>query len=455
MLQGILKNEEGGVKELWKLTYPLVLSTASATIMQVVNRVFLAWYSSDALAAVMPAGILSFTFICFFLGTASYTNVFVAQYYGGKRYANLSVSLWQGVWLALFSAVIIALGIIPGLAIINMSAHAPAIKEMERQYFMITMAGGGLVPLSAALSAFFTGRGKTKVTMQVQILANAINILLSYLLIFGKCGLPELGIRGGAYALVIGELVPVALFLMLILNEKNRRQYRTARLFSFHPPLFMKLIKYGVPNGVGFFLDIASFTVFVFLAGNMGSTVLAANNVIFTINTLAFMPILGVGMAVETLVGQYMGAKRPEVATRVAYSGIKLAAVYFVPLVCVFIFLQEPLLHLFSAHSATNMSDIFVIARTILKILIVFTAFDMVGIVFSNAIRGGGDTKFQMMTAIACAWVVFVPGIYGLVKIGAPITALWWWGAFYLALLAGVCYYRFRSGKWQKFHVKH
>ncbi|MDD4005058.1 MAG: MATE family efflux transporter [Elusimicrobiaceae bacterium] len=453
MLQGILKNEEGGVKELWALTYPLVLSTASATIMQVVNRIFLAWYSPEALAAVMPAGILSFTFICFFLGTASYTNVFVAQYYGGKRYANLSVSLWQGVWLAVFSSVLIALCIVPGLMIISMSAHTPAVKEMERQYFVITTAAGGMVPLGAALSAFFTGRGKTKVTMIVQVLANAFNILLSYLLIFGKWGFPELGIRGGAIALVAGSFVPVILFLAIILNEKHRRIYRTARLFSFHWPLFAKLLKYGVPNGVGFFLDIASFTVFVFLAGNMGDAVLAANNVIFTINTLAFMPILGVGMAVETLVGQYMGANRPLIAARVAYSGLKLAGMYFLPLAAAFLLLPEPLLHLFSAHSAADMSEIFVIARVILKVLVVFTAFDMIGIIFSNAIRGGGDTKFQMLTSGLCAWFLFVPGVYVLVNRAAPITALWWWGTFYSFMLGAVFYARCRSGRWQSLRL--
>lgn len=453
MLRGIITSEEGGVKELWKLTYPLIMSTASATLMHIFNRVFLAWYSPQTLEAVMPAGMLSFTFVCFFLGAASYTNVFVAQYYGGKRYANLSVSLWQGVWLALFSSVLIALCIIPGLWFINMSAHAEGVKELERQYFIIITAAGGLIPLSAALSSFFTGRGKTKVTMVVQMLANACNILLSYLLIFGKWGLPELGIRGGAWAYVAGNLLAVTLFLALILGERNRRQYRVARLFSFHPELFAKLLKYGVPNGVGFFLDIASFTVFVFLAGNMGEAILAANNIIFTINMMAFMPIIGIGMAVETLVGQYMGANKPKIASRVAYSGVKLAAMYILPLATIFLLLPDTLIGIFSSRGASDMTEIFAIARSILKIMVLFTLCDMVGIIFSNAIRGGGDTKFQMITSSACAWLLFVPGIYILVKLAMPITVLWLWGAFYLFVMAVVFYLRFRSGKWQNLRL--
>ncbi|HOX24070.1 MAG TPA: MATE family efflux transporter, partial [Elusimicrobiales bacterium] len=91
---------KGSVQELLQLAYPLILSTASATIMQFVNRVFLSRYSADAIAACVPAGILSFCMACFFIGTAIYTNAFVAQYHGRKLPSRVTLSLWQGVWMS-------------------------------------------------------------------------------------------------------------------------------------------------------------------------------------------------------------------------------------------------------------------------------------------------------------------------------------------------------------------
>ncbi|MFA6584277.1 MAG: MATE family efflux transporter, partial [Elusimicrobiaceae bacterium] len=452
---GISAGQEGGMRELWKLTYPLVLSTASATVMQFVNRMFLAWYGPQELAAVVPAGLMAFSCICFFLGTTSYTNVFISQFYGGKKYANLSVALWQGVWLSLFSWIIIAACIVPGIMLINMSGHTAAIKELEKQYFVIVTAAGGLVPLNAAFSAFFTGRGKTKITMCVQMLMNAVNVVFSYVLIFGKFGFPALGIRGGAYAFVIGNIVGAAVFLSIILNKAHRTEYRTARLFHFHYKLFKKLVAFGIPNGVGFLLDIASFTVFVFLAGNMSPETLEANNIILTINMLAFMPILGVGMAVETLVGQYIGAGKPHIARKIAHSGLKMAALYSLPMAFIFFFAPGPIIKPFTLSNPAGMAQTVAICYSILKILCVFIVADMVAIIYSNVIRGGGDTKFQMVTASACAWLVFVPGLYWLNKTHHSITAMWWWGSFYLSLTALVYALRYRHGNWLKLKLVH
>ncbi len=448
------EKEEGGVKELWRLAYPLILSTASYSVMMFVNRIFLSWHSAEAIAAAVPAGILNFTIVCFFLGLTSYTNVFIAQFYGGRRYARLTVALWQGVWIAFISSFLIVCTVPLGRWIISASGHAPEVKILELQYYTLLAVFGGFSAINGALSSFFTGQGKTAVTMFVNIAGNAVNVVLSYLLIFGAGAFPEMGIRGAAIAFIISNAVMTAAYGCLVFSPKNRKVFRTGRLLGFHRPLFSKIIKYGAPNGVSFFLDMASFTVFIFLVGNTDKYILAANNIALAIDSLAFMPLIGVGMAVQTLTGQYIGRGKKETAFTIVRSALKLAVPYTLALSFLFFFAPGLLLKLFGQADSPDMSAIALHAYPLMKVIAVFVFFDMLNFTYSDAIRGAGDTKFQMLMASLCAWGLFVPGVYVILNVlHAPFIYTWVWGIFYTFTLASIFIIRFQSGKWQKINI--
>lgn len=444
----------GSMSELLSVAYPLIISTASNTVMQFINRVFLSRYSADALAACVPAGLLSFTLLCFFMGTASYTNAFVSQYHGKGKTASVSVAVWQGVWLGLISGLILLALIPAGLYLIDASGHPAAVKMLEKRYFTILNAGGVLVVVNTALAAFFTGRGRTKVTMAANMAGNAVCVLLSWLLIFGKGPAPELGIRGAACAVVIGQACVTAIYLALIFSAENRRVYRTARLVGVHKGLFRRLIKFGAPNGVGFFLDIASFGVFIFMVGNMDKYSLAASNILFSINMIAFMPVLGLGMANLTLVGRYIGQKRPDVSVKVTWNAVKLALAY--ALIMGFLFFAYPgfFVNIFGSPGSAEFAPILAASRPLMKLLAFFILFDAIGIIFADALRGAGDTRFQMIIGSALAWLLFVPGIYYLVNFSrSSLMAVWGWAMVYVILLAGVFGLRFSAGRWRTINI--
>ena len=440
--------------ELLTVAYPLIISTASNTVMQFINRVFLSRYSADALAACVPAGILSFTLICFFMGTTSYTNAFVSQYHGKGKTASVSVAVWQGVWLGLISGLILLALTPAGLYIIDTSGHPAAVKILEKQYFTILNAGGVLVTVNTALAAFFTGRGRTKVTMAANMAGNAACVLFSWLLIFGSGPIPELGIRGAAWAAVAGQACVMAIYLAIIFSAENRRVYRTARLVGVHPGLFRRLIKFGAPNGVGFFLDIASFGVFIFIVGNMDKYSLAANNIIASINMIAFMPVIGLGMANLTLVGRYIGEKRPDVSVKVTWNAVRLALAY--ALVMGFLFFAFPgfFVNIFGSPDSAEFAPILAASRPLMKVLAFFILFDAIAIIFLDALRGAGDTRFQMGIGSALAWFLFVPGIYYLVNVAhSSLMLVWAWALVYTMLLAAVFGLRFNAGRWRAINI--
>ncbi|MCX5790834.1 MAG: MATE family efflux transporter [Elusimicrobia bacterium] len=446
--------EEGGLRELVIVAYPLILSTASNTIMQFTNRVFLAHYSPDALAACVPGGLLAFVFGCFFIGTATYTNAFVSRYYGQGKTASVSVAVWQGVWLGLTSGVIL-LALTPlGFYIINHSGHPAAVIVLEKQYFFILNAGGVIAITNTALSAFFTGRGKTKVPMAVNMAGNALCVLLSWLLVFGAGPLPALGMRGAGFAAVAGQLLMLALYLRLIFSRYNRRRYRTARLVGVHKAMFFRLVKYGAPNGVGFFLDVASFGAFIFLIGGLDKVSLAANNIIASINMIAFMPVVGLGLAALTLVGKYIGMKKPDVAERVAYTAAKAAGAYALALGLLFVSVPGLFINIFGSGNSAEYAEILAASRPLMKVLAVFIFFDALGMIFADALRGAGDTRFQMLGTSAVAWLLFVPGVWYIThRAGGELIHAWAWGGFYVFLLAVLFTLRFRSGLWRRIDI--
>ena len=445
---------EGGARELLTVAYPLILSTASSTVMQFINRVFLAHYSPDALAACVPAGLLSFVFACFFFGVVSYTNAFVSQYFGRGKTASVSVAVWQGVWLALASGLLL-LALTPlGYFIIEHSGHAPAVVALEKQYFLILNSAGIVFLTSAALSAFFTGRGLTKVPMAVNMAGNALCVLLSWLLVFGAGPVPAMGIQGAAYAMVAGQALMLALYLSLILSPYNRRRYRTARLVGVHKGLFIRLIKYGAPNGVGFFLDIAAFGAFIFIVGALDKVSLAASNIIASVNMIAFMPVIGMGMAVLTLAGKYIGMRKPDVAVRVTHNGAKMAALYALGLGILFVAVPGLFVNIFGSGHSAEYAEILAASRPVMKVLAVFVFFDAIGMIYADALRGAGDTRFQMLGASAAAWFLFVPGIWYIThQGGGELIHAWAWAGFYIFLLFVFFGLRFRSGLWRRIDI--
>ena len=178
----------GGYREFLSIAMPLILSTASWSIQHFVDRVFLTWHSTEALAAALPAGIANFTFISLFMGTAQYANTFVAQYTGAHRPERVGPAVWQGTYLALLSGVLALIPAYFSTGLFDLIGHDSSIRAQEATYFRILCYGTGPQVLATATSCFFSGRGETWIVLAVNVVAIAVNIALDYALIFGHWG---------------------------------------------------------------------------------------------------------------------------------------------------------------------------------------------------------------------------------------------------------------------------
>ena len=445
----------GGYREVLKIAGPLILSMGSWSLMHFVDRMFLTWYDREALAAALPAGLLSFAFSCFFFGTAGYVNTFVAQYSGAGRPERVGSAVWQGIYFSVASGVLM-LALLPfSKAIFAWAGHEPSIQPLEVVYFQILTGGVWAAFLMAAISSFFTGRGETRVVMWVNVLAVAINIALDYVWIFGKWGFPRWGIRGAAWATVVAHIVGMAVFFGLMLRKQYRERYHTLRAWRFEWALFKRLMRFGLPNGVQFAVELFGFAMFVLLVGRLGTVDLAATNLTFNINTLAFLPMIGFGIAVSTLVGQYLGQDRADLAERSTWSAVHLCQVYMIVMALAYVLIPELFLMPFASEAnPAEFQPVQDLCIVLLRFVALYCLFDAAYIVFSSAVKGAGDTRFVMWVILGFSWFVMILPVYlAIVTFEWGLYVAWCFCSAYIILMGTVFLFRFRGGKWKTMRV--
>ncbi len=440
-------------RELFRVALPLIITSASFTMLHFCDRMFLSWYSPIAIQAVVPAGILAFTLISFFMALCAIANSFVAQYYGAGEYRNCSRAVAQSLFMALLSMPLIWALIPVGIYLLMWSGHAPAVFEQEKIYLSILMLGGVSVPLTAAAGSFYGGRGETRVIMAAHLIGNSVNIALNWFLIFGYGPCPELGIRGAAIASLIAGFVAPAILLTLYFSKKNHAIYRPREMLRFDRPLFTRMIRFGLPSGIHMLLDIGSFSLFVLLLGRLGETAFLASNIVLSINMIAFMPSIGMGQAASVLVGQYMGRGDTHGAQSAAWRAARVAWGYTLITVTCFILFPESFIRVF-ARGDIVVSELFPTARLLLFLAAGWGLMEATNAVLSGALRGAGDTHFVMWFHTAIAWGFFALGEAVIVLVlKLNVFAAWGWAIAYFTILAGGWIWRMQSGRWKQIEL--
>ena len=446
--------EPGSFAELWRVAVPLVLSSGSLSLMTVMDRVFLSWYSTESLAASMPAGMLYWTVLSALLGTAMYVNTFVAQYEGSGRKDRVAASLWQGIYLAFVGGVCL-MGVIPfSRQLFALIGHAPEVQPLEARYFTTLCYGTVPYLLSTAMSCFYSGRGKTQVVMWVNFAVLFVDGTLNWCLVFGKGPFPELGIHGAALATIIGEGCGMLLYAFLLSREPRLSGYPVWTSRGYDRELFGRLLRYGLPSGLHFLADIAGFTTFIMLVGLIGKNELAATSIAFSLNALAFIPMMGIGTAVMTLVGMRIGERRPDLAVRTTWIAYGAALVYTLLWVVLYMFGPQLILEPYALFTKEDFEPTRELVVFLLRFISLYAVFDATAIVFGSAIRGAGDTRFPLVYSFLSGWLLMVlPTYLAWRYAGGSLVISWSACAVYIVVVGIGLLLRFLGGAWKSMRV--
>ena len=454
-------NGDNGYGHILRICLPLIAANISVSAMLFTDRLVLSHYSLEAIAASLPAGVAFVTVSSFFQGLVAYVTVFVAQYTGAGRHHRAGAALWQGIYLSAISGLIIGLSWFAAPALFEFGGHSPEVQKQEVIYYRMLAIPAFVNMPYFAMSSFLAGLGRTRMVMWVNLLGAIVNIPLTVMLVFGVeiAGvqvLPEMGIRGAALSTVIAWVVTVLIFIVLIFNRKMQKTHNVFNTWGFDVGLLKRMVSYGFPGGVQRFAELAAFSYFAFIIGRLGELHLATNNIIFSIESLAFFPMLGVGATISILVGQSIGRGQPDVASKAVLSGIGISSVYMVIMAFVFLVFPRPLMGLFLGdnYSPEVVEQILTLGETMLFFVVLYTVFDGLYLCCFGALNGAGDVWFPTIAMGLSGILALVVPVQLLFHFGwATVATLWLTFVFYVLVLTSAGAWRYRQGKWRSMRV--
>lgn len=452
----------GGSRELLVLAFPLVISQSFFTIQVFLDTQLLSWHDPDEMTASLPAVMMYWQFFGLLQVAAGYTSTFVAQYTGAGRPHRTGPAVWQGVYFAVAGGLLFLLLIPFGLFLIGLAGHSPAVRAGEEVYFRCLCFAALPMLVVAAVNGFFSGRGDTLTVLAVDAFGVAVNIALALVLIFGEGGVsklglpgvpgvPAMGIEGAGWATVAGSWAAALLAVGLFLRRKFRAEFGTAAA-RLEPALFLRLLRYGGPAGMQLFLDVAVFNLFIQLVGRLGDAAQGATTLTFRLNMFAFMPMLGLGMAISILVGQRLGESRPDLAERSTYTGLRWMAAYGAAVAAVYLLLPATLAAVSRPDDPAKAAAFDAIAAIVPSLLVCVAAYsvaDAVNLAFAFALRGAGDTLFVTVLTFVLAWPIMVVPTYFVVTSGGSVYWAWGFATAFIGVVAVCFWLRFRSGVWK------
>jgi len=443
--------------EVLRLAIPLIVSTGSLSLMNFTDRMFLMWWDTSTLSmtASMQAGLLFWTLVAIPNAIAMFVTTFVAQYRGSGNPNRIGPVVWQGIW---FGLVVMPFLVLFGpffAQAFEFFKHSPELIVLEDQYLYWVLWGSGAVIAGEAAASFFRGRGKMNVEMYVNVFCVLLNVVLDYCWIFGCAGFPAWGLAGAAIATTVSQWARLFLYIGLMLQDDGKEGGFNI-LSGMKPDIVLlgRLFYFGIPSGSYTFVDTLSFTVFLMLIGGLGVHEAGATTLAFTLNLFTFLPLVGIGIVVTSMVGNQLGNNRPDLARRATNTAAIIGLTYTALFGILYLAIPNLLLEAFASFTKP---EEFEAVRGMSVILLRFVAlylfFDSCIAIFASALRGAGDTVYVMKTTLILApflpllcWLGIRYMNFGVYGCWAVLTAWVWIFSAFFAL-------RFFGGKWEKMRV--
>lgn len=406
------------------MAWPAVIDGLLITMVQVVDTFLVSRVSDAAVAGVGTALQLVFVMIVLLTAIAVGCSVLVAQAVGAKdgpRASSLAKkSITAGTILALPLTVF---GLVFAEELIGLFGAAPDVSAIGVDYWKVLALSLVVFINSFAISGIMRGMGDTRTPMLANLAANVVNLVVAYGLIFGRLGMPEIGVVGSAWGTLAGRVVAVAIVLLVLIKRDSIVKLAGRDGWIPNVQTLRDIGRIGVPSAVEQFSTSIAFATMTVVVAMLGTEALAAHRITFNALSLSFMPAMGMAMAATAIVGQSTGAKDPLSARRAAGISATYAAIWMSMIGVVYFFGGGYIMRMFS-------SDPEVIAQGAgaLRVLALSQPFWAWMMVYSGSMRGIGNSRYPMVLNSLTLWLAVLIGL-GLIR-GFDLGLGFVWSAF-------------------------
>ncbi|WP_298884198.1 MATE family efflux transporter [uncultured Polaribacter sp.] len=401
----------------WKLAAPVMLGMLGHTFVSFIDNIMVGQLGTAELAAVSLGN--SFMFIAMSIGIGFSTAItpLIAEADSSNNLQQARSTYKHGLFLCSTLGIVLFLGIYFSKPLMYLMKQPKEVVELAIPY--LDLVAFSLIPLVTfqAIKQFSDGMSMTKYPMYATLLANIVNIVLNYILIFGKFGFPEMGIVGAAYGTLASRVIMVIyLWLTLRLKERSARIVKDIKIFVFDILMIKKIINLGSLSAMQMFFEVAIFTAAIWLSGLLGKNPQAANQIALNLASMTFMVAMGLSVASMIRVGNQKGLENYKELRRIAFSIFLLGTIFATFFAILFFIFHKSLPNIYVDLSDTvNYNDnieVITIASKLLIAAAFFQLSDSIQVVVLGALRGLQDVKIPTILTFISYWVVGFPISY-------------------------------------------
>jgi MATE family multidrug resistance protein len=410
-------------RPMFSLAVPVVLAELGWMTMGIVDTLMVGRLGPEAIGAV-GIGTSLFMGVCIFaMGLLLGLDTLVSHAFGAGRLDQCHTWLAHGVVLALALAAPMTLVVLALSSALSWWGLHPDVLRLTQPYLNVLAWSVPPLLLYAAFRRYLQGMGVVRPVMIALFMANLFNIVVNWILIFGKCGAPAMGVRGSAWATVMARVAMAAFLLGVILHREYGRR---PGLFETPPPIELgrmrRLIGLGLPAASQVTLEVGVFAAATALAGRLAPASLAAHQIAINLAAFTFMVPLGVASAGAVRVGQAVGRRDIAGAARSGWTALLFGVFFMAGAASAFLLIPRALIGAFTLDEA-----VLEIGVSLLFVAAMFQLFDGLQGVATGVLRGLGDTRSPMLWNLVGHWVIGLPLGYALCfAAGLGVIGLWW-----------------------------
>ena len=409
-------------KSLLKLAIPIIIGQLGGIITGLADTIMVGQHSTAELAASSFVNNVLNTFIIFGTGFSFALTPLVGENIARDKKYVVSAWLKNGIVANLILAFILVAILTAIYFNVEHFGQPSELMPLIKPYFLVSMISIIFIMLANSFRQFVEGITNPSVSMWILVTGNMLNILGNYLLIYGKWGLPEMGLMGAGYSTLISRVFMFVMFVLVFLFRPSYKAYRKGfmRMWVL-PNRLVRVTKLGVPIAFQQGLEAATFSLTAIMVGWLGSTELAAHQVVISISTISFTTYLGLGSATAIRTSFFKGAKDWDQVRKTTVAGLHLGVIVST-LTCLALFIfRNDVSFIFSSDP-----KIATIVVMLLPILMLYQYVDGAQIVLANALRGLSDVKPIMWISFITNFLIAIPAGYLLgFPFGMGIRGVW------------------------------
>lgn len=434
-------------KKILRVALPAIAGLSTQMVVSLVDSAMVGRLDEATYAlAAMGIGVLAtWALVSFFSSLATGTHVIVARRFGQNNFLECGNTLNNSLIASVIVGVVVA-GIGAALAspIAHFFASDETVGNYASEYLFFRFLGIPFFLISVSYRGFFFGISKTKIFMVSGILTNFFNVIFNYMFIYGSFGLPRMGLAGAGLGSTLATFSDVVFYLIIILLPSYRNKYQNFKHFKFDKEIIKGIYKISIPVSFQNVFVLIGFLSFVAITGIIGTAEQAATQAIISTLFISFLPLFGFGIAVQTLVGNNLGAGKYNLAKIYGFETAKVATIYTILLGIVFLAVPQYVLLII-----TNDWGIIELAKSSLRIAGFAQIFYATGVVLANGLQAAGRTVFVMKAEMITNLIIFVPLAYFIgVVFGFGLTGAWFALPGYIIIYSLAIFLKFNSKTW-------